>query len=149
MERRREMDKDGQKALMFSGCATSTGGGRTGYGWTGQAAEEISFSLHEMDIKPSSAGGRLEKPYLRTSARLTVAHLKQYLAKKMGAGSGVGPASIQILCRDKPLPLEISLDQITRSHWRDHSSEDLMLTYRVLDVRLDAGDGASGGGYFA
>ena len=32
---------------------------------------------------------RLEKPYLRTSARLTVAHLKKYLAKKMKTSSEV------------------------------------------------------------
>ena len=106
-----------------------------------EPAEEISFSLQEVDVKPSSAGVRLEKPYLRTSARLTVAHLKKYLAKKMGPDSGVGPTSIQIMCRDEPLPLEISLDQITRTRWRD-SSEDLVLTYRILD----ADDGASGAG---
>ena len=32
---------------------------------------------------------RLEKPSLRTSARLTVAHLKKYLAKKMKTSSEV------------------------------------------------------------
>ena len=32
---------------------------------------------------------RLEKPYLLTSPRLTVAHLKKYLAKKMKISSEV------------------------------------------------------------
>ena len=108
------------------------------------AAEEISFSLQEVGVKPSSAGVRLEKPYLRTSARLTVAHLKKYLAKKMGPDSGVGPTAIQIMCRDEPLPLEISLDQITRTRWRD-SSEDLVLTYRILDADDGAGGASTGG----
>ena len=40
----------------------------------------------EVDERAAS-NVRLEKPYLRTSARLTVAHLKKYLAKKMKTSS--------------------------------------------------------------
>ena len=85
---------------------------------------------------------RLEKPYLRTSARLTVAHLKKYLAKKMKTSSEVA-ADLQIMCRGVTLPLEISLDAIVRTHWQQ-TSEDLVLTYRVLSSAEGAASSSSG-----
>jgi len=107
----------------------------------GQAAEadaagqqqEISFSLQEANAQVEAAvGTRLEKPYLRTSVRLTVAHLKKYLAKKMRLTEGVG---IDILCRDVLLPMEMTLEAIAEAHWKD-VSEDLVLKYQV--TALDA-----------
>ena len=43
------------------------------------APEEISFSLQQAsDPLTAAAAAKLEKPYLRTSSRLTVKHLKKY-----------------------------------------------------------------------
>eukprot|EP00316_Scyphosphaera_apsteinii_P008314 CAMPEP_0119301526 /NCGR_PEP_ID=MMETSP1333-20130426/3302_1 /TAXON_ID=418940 /ORGANISM="Scyphosphaera apsteinii, Strain RCC1455" /LENGTH=455 /DNA_ID=CAMNT_0007303631 /DNA_START=57 /DNA_END=1424 /DNA_ORIENTATION=+ len=104
-----------------------------------EAAQEISFSLQE-----SLVGGavttiaRLEKPYLRTSTRLTVAHLKKYLAKKMRLGEGI---SIEILCRDVMLPMEMTLERIADRYWKD-SSEDLVLKYQVNSGQTIGTDGS-------
>ena len=105
---------------------------------------------------PTATNVRLEKPYLRTSARLTVAHLKKYLAKKMKtnlAGDAVAAEAIRIMCHGIALPLEISLDAIVRTHWQPASrdqaaSEDLVLTYRLITSAEDAAAsaGPSGGG---
>ena len=42
--------------------------------------QEVSFSLHELESTEQAPAGRtsLEKPYLRTKASLTVAHLKKW-----------------------------------------------------------------------
>ncbi|KOO31464.1 hypothetical protein Ctob_007904 [Chrysochromulina tobinii] len=89
--------------------------------------EEISFSLHE--IEGSSRGhGKLDKPYLRTKALLTVAHLKKYLGRKTGLPAEV---PIDIFCRDAPLENGLTLEQIVRTLWGDEDN-DLVLYYRVL-----------------
>ena len=71
-----------------------------------EAQEEISFSLQEEVDERAASNVRLEKPYLRTSARLTVAHLKKYLAKKMKTSSEAAarPATSSPLPRPRPQP---------------------------------------------
>ena len=82
------------------------------------------------------SAARLEKPFLRTSARLTVAHLKRYLAKRTrltsGKAAGGVPAAthIEIFCRGKLLGTELSLETIAREHWGS-LPEDLVLNYMV------------------
>jgi len=131
------------------GKAARPGGARAASPAAGAAAaeevqEEISFSLQEEVDESAATNVRLEKPYLRTSARLTVAHLKKYLAKKMKTSSEVA-ADLQIMCRGVALPLEISLDAIVRTHWQQ-ATEDLVLTYRVLSSAEGAAASSSGGG---
>jgi len=111
-----------------------------------EVQEEISFSLQEEVDESAATNVRLEKPYLRTSARLTVAHLKKYLAKKMKASAEVA-ADLQIMCCGVALPLEISLDAIVRTHWQQ-ASEDLVLTYRLMSPAegvASSGSASSGG----
>ena len=108
--------------------AGAAGSGATGSGAAAEASpEEISFSLHE--IEGSSRGhGKLDKPYLRTKALLTVAHLKKYLGRKTGLPAEV---PIDIFCRDAPLENGLTLEQIVRTLWCDEDN-DLVLYYRVL-----------------
>ena len=83
--------------------------------------------MHE--IEGSSRGhGKLDKPYLRTKALLTVAHLKKYLGRKTGLPAEV---PIDIFCRDAPLENGLTLEQIVRTLWGDEDN-DLVLYYRVL-----------------
>mmetsp|Transcript_10724 Transcript_10724/g.33963 ORF Transcript_10724/g.33963 Transcript_10724/m.33963 type:complete len:114 (+) Transcript_10724:660-1001(+) len=98
---------------------------------------DISFSLHPT----AGSAARLEKPYLRTSNRLTAGHLKKYLAKKMrlsaggaeggdgAAAAGSGVSRIEVYCRDVALEAHLTLDAIARIHWKEE--DDLVLTYHV------------------
>jgi len=93
--------------------------------------QEISFSLQEVGTPMGNIiGGRLEKPYLRTSTRLTVAHLKKYLTKKMRLKED---DTIEIFCRDVQLPLETTLERINSLHWCE-PDEDLVLKYQVTSA---------------
>ena len=95
------------------------------------APEEISFSLQQAsDPLTAAAAAKLEKPYLRTSSRLTVKHLKKYLLKKMKMEPGAS-YEIEFLCRGNLLDDEHSLDVIWRAHWRDQA-DDLVLEFRLL-----------------
>lgn len=103
-----------------------------------EAQDEVSFSLQDDDPRISTKHGlKLEKPYLRTRAQLTVAHLRKYLARKMQLRAD---AELDILCRQTILPPEITLDRILKEHWKH--TEDLILKYRV---RFHSADGESGG----
>mmetsp|Transcript_46131 Transcript_46131/g.92039 ORF Transcript_46131/g.92039 Transcript_46131/m.92039 type:complete len:272 (-) Transcript_46131:842-1657(-) len=93
-----------------------------------EVPEEISFSLQEIESERKPAGaGRLEKPYLRTKALLTVMHLRKYLWRKMGLSESV---PIEVLCRDRPLSATLTLEAIVREVWVDEEN-DLVLHYRV------------------
>ena len=110
-----------------------------------ESPEEISFSLQEETLAlPLAAeyGTKLEKPFLRTKAQLTVAHLKKYLNRKMSLNAD---AEVDILCRANVMPTEITLDQIVKEHWKH--AEDLVLNYRVRARALEpaAGDGDGSG----
>ena len=68
----------------------------------------------------------LEKPFLRTSGKLKVIHLKKYLCKKLALG---GVDEVEILCKGETLGPELSLLFISRSRWVDRK-HDLVLNYR-------------------
>lgn len=68
----------------------------------------------------------LDKPFLCTSGKLKVLHLKKYIAKKLMV---VEPEHIEILCKGEILGPELSLLFIERTRWHD-AANDLCLTYR-------------------
>ena len=99
-----------------------------------ETQDEVSFSLQEDDPPLSSEHGtKLEKPFLRTKAQLTVAHLRKYLSKKMQL---TGDADVVILCRGSLMQPEMTLDRIVKEHWKD--VDDLVLNYRVRSSAMDA-----------
>lgn len=71
----------------------------------------------------------LEKPFIRTSARATVTHLKKFLAKKLDLQ---GPDDVDILCRGEVLGREFTLEFIAKTRWRTPQVRDqqLVLKYR-------------------
>jgi len=69
----------------------------------------------------------LEKPFIRTSSRATVLHLKKFLGKKLGLDS---PEDVDILCRGEVLGREFTLEFIAKTRWRQGRDEQLVLQYR-------------------
>lgn len=98
--------------------------------------DEVSFSLQEDEPLPPEVATKLEKPFLRTKAQLTVAHLKKYLSRKMQLSAD---AEVEILCRGRPMPAQMTLDRIVKDHWKD--TDDLVLNYRVRIPSADNEDG--------
>lgn len=57
---------------------------------------------------------KLEKPYIRTSARATILHLKKFLAKKLNLHR---PEDVDILCQGEVMGKEYTLECVLhRSH---------------------------------
>lgn len=69
---------------------------------------------------------RLEKPYIRTSAKATILHLKKFLMKKLKLQR---PDDVDILCNDEVMGKEYTLEFIKRSRWRKEDDQ-LKLMYR-------------------
>lgn len=94
--------------------------------------DQISFVL-EMDdgrgeVEDEGKSDKvtsLEKPYIRTSSRATILHLKKFLAKKLQLP---GHEDVDILCRGEVLGKEYSLEYIARTRWR--KEDQLILKYR-------------------
>eukprot|EP00051_Salpingoeca_urceolata_P014284 m.181542 g.181542 ORF g.181542 m.181542 type:complete len:315 (-) comp18040_c0_seq3:117-1061(-) len=98
---------------------------------TPSADDQISFVLEkekEGDAEDQVADERvtsLEKPYIRTSSKATILHLKKFLAKKLSLPR---PEDVDILCRGEMCGKELSLEFISKTRWRN--DEQLVLTYR-------------------
>lgn len=95
--------------------------------------EQISFVLEKMkDQKELNEEDKnvqvtpLEKPYIRTSARATIQHLKKFLAKKLKLPR---PEDVDILCSGCPLGNEHSLEYVARTRW--NTNDQLVLMYRA------------------
>jgi len=91
--------------------------------------EAISFKLAPDTgdgTPPGMVLQTLDKPFLRTSGKLKVVHLKKYLMKKLALPSIGG---IEILCKSETLGPELSLIFISKSRWLD-PEHDLELNYR-------------------
>ena len=69
---------------------------------------------------------KLEKPYIRTSARATILHLKKFLKKKLELAS---PDDVDILCQGQIMGREYTLEYIRKTSWRAEA-EQLKLVYR-------------------
>ena len=115
-----DIHADRTPALLHAGADTHADG----------APEEISFSLEQVPdpVTAAAAVVKLEKPYLRTSSRLTVKHVKKYLLKKIKTEMSV---EVQILCRDTLLDDEHTLGVTWHALWRDQD-DDLVLEFRLL-----------------
>lgn len=93
--------------------------------------EQIYFVLEKLEKNEESTEDdvanvtSLEKPYIRTSSKATISHLKKFLAKKLGLQQ---PDDVDILCRGEVLGRECSLEFIQRTRWR--KNEQLVLKYR-------------------
>jgi hypothetical protein len=123
----------------INGSAAVSGGGGDG-GSAAIPAPEISFSLHD----PSGATRPLDKPFLRTSIRMTVAHLRKHLSRKVlrpdgsqfaclaGTEGGGALGRIEIFCREVEMAAELSLDEIAREYWREPEA-DLVLEYKLVE----------------
>eukprot|EP00039_Didymoeca_costata_P012555 m.181109 g.181109 ORF g.181109 m.181109 type:complete len:364 (-) comp15513_c0_seq2:951-2042(-) len=68
---------------------------------------------------------KLEKPYIKTSSRATITHLKKFLAKKLDLEQ---PEDVDILCCGKIMGKEYSLEYISKFHWKNE--DQLVLKYR-------------------
>lgn len=95
--------------------------------------DQISFVLEQEQEKVEDVEGRaelvtdLEKPFIRTSSRATVTHLKKFLAKKLRLTSH---DDVDILCRGEVLGREFTLEFIAKTRWRPRKDEQLVLKYR-------------------
>jgi len=109
--------------------SADAGGGAAAGG--ASTEEEISFSLQEEteggDSASAAGGTKLEKPYLRTKAMLTIAHLRKYLGRKMDLPA---ETPIEFVCRGEVLDGALTLESIARTIWSDDET-DLVLNYRV------------------
>jgi hypothetical protein len=94
--------------------------------------EQISFVLEkegeveEEEDEVNEKVQKLEKPFIRTSARATILHLKKFLKKKLELGS---PDDVDILCQGQIMGREYTLEFIRKSCWRAEA-EQLKLVYR-------------------
>ena len=129
-----------------SGGGGARGGGGSGGSGGAPATKKLKKSKDEAEaisfkLAPETGEGTaapmllqpLDKPFLRTSGKLKVLHLKKYLLKKLALAS---IAEIEILCKGETLGQELSLLFISKSRWLD-SDQDLELNYRgCVDPKL-------------
>ena len=87
---------------------------------------DMSFKLVPEEPDATDAYTDLEKPFLRTSKKLRVIHLKKYLAKKLEMEK---TSDIEISCNGETLGPELSLEFIQKTRWHDEE-RDLVLNYR-------------------
>ena len=97
--------------------------------------DQISFVLDlEDETRPeteqdASAGNaqvtKLEKPYIRTSSKATILHLKKFLTKKLNLEK---PEDVDIMCRGEVLGKEFELEYVSKTRWR--MPEQLVLKFR-------------------
>eukprot|EP00940_MAST-03C_sp_MAST-3C-sp2_P001693 g1693.t1 len=70
---------------------------------------------------------QLPKPFLRTSQRLRVAHIRKYLGKKLSVAN---PGAIEVLCAGSVLGSKYTLAMISAEFW-ETSKGKLVLEYRM------------------
>jgi len=93
---------------------------------------DVSFSLiHDTDKDGTASLGTLQKPYLRTSAGISMLHLKKYLVSKFQGTTGLKPEQIVLTCRDQECSNSTRVGEIADDIWKD-SSKDLELVYFSL-----------------
>ncbi|KAJ1620007.1 hypothetical protein T492DRAFT_1081416 [Pavlovales sp. CCMP2436] len=72
---------------------------------------------------------RLERPFLRTDASMTVAHVRKHLARKAGSELSEGMV-LQLFCHEQLLRPECALGKAYRECW-NNPLKDMVLTFRV------------------
>lgn len=90
---------------------------------------DVSFSLiHNPEQDESTLPlGSLQKPYLRTSASISVMHLKKYLVSKFGADN-LMPAQIMLTCKGEACGNTMQVGEISENIWKD-DTKDLEFVY--------------------
>ncbi|EGD78512.1 hypothetical protein PTSG_09210 [Salpingoeca rosetta] len=95
--------------------------------------EELSEDIEKMTPRNHGAKEKLERPFVRTSAKATIMHLKKFLAHRLKLA---GAEEVDVLCRGEALGKEYTIEYVLRTRWRKPSQ--LMLTYRPhIDVGND------------
>ena len=74
---------------------------------------------------PDQARFRLDRPYMRTSKHMPLQVLKDYIAGQTQTEN----AMVTVMCHDRPLLSDITLDAVRQTHWCQ--SDDLVLSYRI------------------
>lgn len=92
---------------------------------------DVSFSLIHRALATDASLGTLQKPYLRTSAGISMLHLKKYLVSKFQGTPGLKPEQIVLTCRDQECSNSTKVGEIAEEIWKD-SSKDLELVYYSL-----------------
>lgn len=88
--------------------------------------EQIAFTLRKEETDDATDKLQaLEKPYIRTSIRATILHVKKFLALRLHLQQ---PEDVDILCRGEVMGKEYSLEYVARTRWR--KEDQLSLTYR-------------------
>merc|ERR1712146_35839 len=82
-------------------------------------------ATHKGDAKVAEMKG-LNKPWIRTSPKITVKHLKKYLALKLASGKH---EDFEVTCQDEVLGTDHTLDFIKKTRW--HENSNLVLHYRL------------------
>ncbi|EDQ86974.1 uncharacterized protein MONBRDRAFT_27802 [Monosiga brevicollis MX1] len=90
--------------------------------WSDQDAEDLGDVVSKLTELP--------KPFIRTSAAVTILHLKKFLAKKLALEE---PDDVEILCNGEVLGREYSLEYVARTRWRD-TAQLLTLQFRPRSV---------------
>ena len=106
-----------------------------------RASKRLHTGTYEIDFRLELVGGAkksverdehgepisdLDKPFIRTKAQATIAHIKQFLAIKLGLSASSD--QYDILCKGEVLGKEHTLEFVKRSRWREDSL--LILNYR-------------------
>eukprot|EP00053_Salpingoeca_punica_P007833 m.71181 g.71181 ORF g.71181 m.71181 type:complete len:273 (+) comp14350_c0_seq1:202-1020(+) len=88
--------------------------------------EQIAFTLKKEETDESADKLQaLDKPFIRTSVRATILHVKKFLALRLHLQQ---PEDVDILCRGEVMGKEYSLEYVARTRWR--KEDQLCLTYR-------------------
>lgn len=96
--------------------------------------DEVAFELSVDESSAESAGlPKLDKPFIRTSAKITVFHLKKFLCKKLNLKS---TNEIDILYKSEVLGSEHSLEYILKTRGVDPSSKGASFIYRKKKAEL-------------
>ena len=97
----------------------------TGDAGNGGADGTIAFVLREEDTTTGNLE-KLEKPFIRTSARATILHLQKFLQKKIALTS---PDDVEILCQGQLMESAHTLEFVDKNFWH-HRHKQLELVYR-------------------
>jgi hypothetical protein len=96
--------------------------------------DEVAFELAVDESSAESVGlPKLDKPFIRTSAKITVFHLKKFLSKKLNLKS---TNEIEISYKGEILGSEHSLEYILKTRGVDPSSKGPTFVYRKKKAEL-------------
>jgi len=76
--------------------------------------------------------GPLDQPFVKTSAKVTVKHLRKFILERLGLpATGAGAVNLDLMCSGEVLGQDHSIEFIWRTRWCHlHPNQHLVLTYR-------------------